>query len=100
MKNIKYKVGLVGAGYISQFHIKALKRLPQVQFAGISDMDRERSREIAARYNVKVYSGLDSMKEDGVGCLHILTPPDSHAQIAVKALELGFHIVYRKAARY
>ena len=41
-KNNKFSVGLVGAGYVSEFHIKALRRLPNVRLVGITQRsDRE-----------------------------------------------------------
>ena len=38
-----YRVGLVGAGYVSKFHIAALKRKPRVCLVGITDLDQARA---------------------------------------------------------
>ncbi len=90
------KTGLVGAGYISEFHIKALKRLPHVRIAGIFDIDQKRSLAMAQKNGLKSYESILAMKQDGVVCLHVLTPPDSHAQIALEALALGLHLYIEK----
>ena len=96
MKNEIFKAGLVGSGYISKFHIEALKRLNRVDFVGVCDKDPLRSAQLAEEHKVKNYQNLESMREDGIDCIHILTPPDTHAQIALEALELGCHLYIEK----
>jgi len=47
-----YRVGIVGAGYVSEFHIKALKRLPNVRIVGITDLDAMRAQATAQRFGI------------------------------------------------
>ena len=56
-----FRVGLVGAGYVSEFHIKALQRLSQVQIIGITDLDTMRAQSVAARFNLTPYPSLEAM---------------------------------------
>ena len=37
------KVGLVGAGYVSTYHARALRSLPFVEIVGIADPDEDRA---------------------------------------------------------
>ena len=56
------RVGLVGAGYISEYHVMALRALPGVVLAGICDLDRARAATIAERFGMTgVYASLKEM---------------------------------------
>jgi len=44
--NQKIKAGIVGAGGISEFHIKGLRRLPYVDIVGVADVNEPRAREL------------------------------------------------------
>ncbi|MGD0059923.1 MAG: NAD-dependent epimerase/dehydratase family protein [Verrucomicrobiia bacterium] len=91
-----YRVGIVGAGYVSEFHIKALKRLPNVRIVGITDLDRTRARATANRFDITSHPSLKVMAAEGLDVVHVLTPPDSHVDVAIEALSLGCHVLVEK----
>jgi 2-alkyl-3-oxoalkanoate reductase len=91
-----FRVGLVGAGYVSEFHIKALKRFSQVRIAGIVDLDESRATATAKRFGIPLYSSLKEMAAGGLDVVHVLTPPDSHVEVALEALSLGCHVLVEK----
>jgi 2-alkyl-3-oxoalkanoate reductase len=91
-----YRVGLVGAGYVSEFHIKALRRLPHVRIVGIADLDESRAKTTAQRFGIASHASLKVMAREGLDVVHVLTPPDSHADVALEALSLGCHVLVEK----
>ncbi|HVM62380.1 MAG TPA: NAD-dependent epimerase/dehydratase family protein [Verrucomicrobiae bacterium] len=91
-----YRVGLVGAGYVSEFHIKALKRLSNVRIVGITDLNGARAKVTAERFGVTAHPSLKVMAAEGLDVVHILTPPDSHVDVALEALSLGCHVFVEK----
>ena len=91
-----FRVGLVGAGYVSEFHIKALKRLPHVGIVGIADLDESRAKATAQRFGIASHSSLKVMAREGLDAVHVLTPPDSHMDVALEALSLGCHVLVEK----
>jgi predicted dehydrogenase/nucleoside-diphosphate-sugar epimerase len=98
MTTIKqFRAGLVGAGYVSEFHIRALKRLADVQLVGITDLDPSRARTAAERFGLPaVFPSLRAMTAAGVNVVHVLTPPSAHAEVAMEALSLGCHVLVEK----
>src|SRR5260370_10489149 len=72
-----FRVGLVGAGYVSEFHIQALKRLPHVRIVGISDLDEASAKATAQRFGISCYASLNAMAGQGLDVVHVLTPPRS-----------------------
>jgi predicted dehydrogenase/nucleoside-diphosphate-sugar epimerase len=91
------RVGLVGAGYISEFHARAIQRVPNARIVGIADVVNSRATTIAARFGIpKVFPTMEVMVSDGVDVVHILTPPDTHAALAIAALKSGCHVLVEK----
>src|SRR5688500_15945291 len=91
-----FRVGLVGAGYVSEFHVKALQRLPEVRIVGITDLAPDRARAVASRFGITAYPSLGAMAAAGLDVVHVLTPPSSHTAVALEALELGAPVLVEK----
>ena len=91
------KVGLVGAGYVSTYHARALRSLPFVEIVGVADFDQSRAEALAAQFRIpKVYPTLRAMAEAQPKVIHILTPPASHAPLALEAMDMGCHVFVEK----
>ncbi|MGB8474850.1 MAG: NAD-dependent epimerase/dehydratase family protein [Candidatus Acidiferrum sp.] len=91
------RVGLVGAGYISEFHARAIQRVPNTRIIGIADVANSRAAALATRFSIpKAFATMDAMLDEGVDVIHILTPPDTHARLAITALKNGCHVLVEK----
>src|SRR4029077_1912836 len=75
----------------------ALQRVSNARIVGIADVVNVRATALAARFNIpKVFHSMEAMMKEGVDVMHILTPPNTHAQLAVTALESGCHVLVEK----
>lgn len=93
------KVGFIGAGFIAEWHAKALRAVPGVTLAAICDRDEGRARSIAAKFAIQVsVSSMEEMLRPGHGlaAVHVLLPPQYHAPAARMALEAGVHVLLEK----
>ena len=91
------KVGLVGAGYVSAYHARALRSLPFVKIVGIADLDEDRAKALAQQFQIPaVFPSLKAMKDAAPQVIHVLTPPASHAELALEAMEMGCHVFVEK----
>ena len=92
-----FRVGIVGAGYVSAHHIRALKSLSSVQIAGIADLDLSRAQAVAKSFNLpRAYGSVEELLASGVDVVHVLTPPAAHAAVAIQALQAGAHVLVEK----
>ena len=90
------RVGIIGAGHICPFHIQALKRIESVQIEGIFDCDAKRAEEVAANYELpRVFESADELFRH-VDTVHVLTPPDTHADLAIDAMKHGCDVFVEK----
>ncbi|MDR0787612.1 MAG: Gfo/Idh/MocA family oxidoreductase [Gemmatimonadota bacterium] len=89
------RVAILGTGSIAQVtHLPILKRLPGVEIAGLSDVDRSRARTLADRFGVpRVYGTPEEIwKDPAVDGVFICTPSNAHEQQAIEALEAGKYV--------
>ena len=97
MRKEKLRVGLVGTGYVSQHHLRALKKLDYVQVAALCDSNLERASKAAKEAGIAAPTGvLTSMGRERLDVIHILTPPASHCALTVQALKMGCHVLVEK----
>ncbi|WP_127903624.1 NAD-dependent epimerase/dehydratase family protein [Solirhodobacter olei] len=93
------RTGLIGAGYIASWHAAALKSVPGVRLAAICDVNRTAAAALAGGYGVPAFTSLEEMlAAKVVDAVHILTPPPSHAPIALDCLKAGLHVLVEKPA--
>ncbi|HNW42959.1 MAG TPA: Gfo/Idh/MocA family oxidoreductase [Elusimicrobiales bacterium] len=94
-KEKKMRFGVVGAGKLGGFHSKTLSNLPGVVLVGISDPDLVRAQSLAWEYNCVAYKNHEELFSQ-VDALIIAAPTEYHAEIGIKALEAGKHILMEK----
>lgn len=93
----RLRAAVVGAGYVATHHLAALARLDFVDIVGLCDSNTETARTLAAKFNIPLVgarlSDLASAKPDMV---YVLTPPSSHASLAIEAMDMGCHVLIEK----
>ncbi|MEJ7731663.1 MAG: NAD-dependent epimerase/dehydratase family protein [Polyangiaceae bacterium] len=89
------RAGLVGAGYICEYHVAALRRIG-VEIVGVFDVDAARAAATADKLGVPAATSLAALRQAGANVIHVLTPPHTHAVVAKQALELGCHVLIEK----
>jgi predicted dehydrogenase len=56
--------GIVGAGLIAPFHLKAIRDAKGGYAIGIFDVDKARAEKTAKEFNIKTFDSLDQMLAD------------------------------------
>ena len=92
----KFRVGLIGAGGISEYHVYGVRGAPEAELVGIFDIDQGRANETGGRLDVKTFPSMQALRDAGANAMHILTPPVTHVPVALEALEMGCHVFIEK----
>lgn len=88
-------VGLGSAGFT--IHLPALAGLTEVELVGACDADPARRERASAKFHVPAFADFDTMLADARPEVVVIgTPPDSHADFSVRALEAGAHVICEK----
>jgi predicted dehydrogenase len=93
-----YRVGIIGTGFAAESHADALRRLPNVELAGIASRDPARAQESADRLGaVRGYPDPDQLIEDErIDAVHVCTINRLHSELSARALQAGKHVVTEK----
>ena len=92
------RVGIIGSGQIAKIHGPSILKQPNTEIVGIADKDIARAKALAAELKVSEFyqdakTMIDEQKPDIV---HVLTPPQYHAQLSILAMNLGCHVLVEK----
>ncbi|WP_406845565.1 Gfo/Idh/MocA family protein [Flavobacterium soyae] len=98
MKNKKIKWGIIGLGNIAHQFATDLLLAADADLLAAASRDILKADEFAAKYNAaKAYDSYEALFADQeVDIVYIATPHDSHAELSIKALESGKHVLCEK----
>lgn len=89
-------MGIVGAGMIGGCHSRAYAGLDGVEVAGICDDRSPKAEQLAATTGAAVVPDLDALLGLDLDAVSVCTPPASHVDLALRALEAGCHVLCEK----
>jgi predicted dehydrogenase len=94
----KIKWGIVGLGNIANQFATDLLLLEDAQLVAVASRNINKANEFAEKYNgSKAYDSYDALfADDQIDIVYIATPHDSHAELSIKALEKGKHVLCEK----
>jgi len=94
----KIRVGIIGAGSLSEYHVEAYRRNPAVEIAAVCDSNMERALNKAKEWDVQaVYSDYNEMFAlSSLDAVSIITCNNTHAPIAISALNAGINVLCEK----
>lgn len=92
------RVGVVGCGFFSQFHLDAWHRIGISRLTSVADTDPAKLRATAAKYpGIAAYPTLAEMlRGSSLDLVDIATPPQTHVKLVTEAIEFGLPVVCQK----
>ena len=91
------RVGLLGYGAIGAEHARAAEQLPGLTLAMVCDRNSERLAQVGTSSpHVDTTAQATDLLSADLDLVVVSTPPDTHAEWAVRALEAGKHVVVEK----
>ena len=89
--------GVVGPGHASARFAEGLTAVPGAVLDAVWGRNRERTGAYARRFGVERMCGsLDELLAAAVKAIYVGTHPDSHAEICIRALAAGKHVLCEK----
>ena len=93
----RLRVAVVGAGYVATHHLAALSRLDFVDLVGLCDSNLDAAQTLAKRFGIaRVAATLGELADATPNVVYVLTPPASHATLAIRAMDMGCHVLVEK----
>ena len=95
----KIKVAVIGTGSISNCHIEAYLKNPNVELYAFCDLNEELVKQKAEKYGVtRVYTDKDLMLKElpEIDAVSVCTWNSQHAPCTIAALNAGCHVICEK----
>ncbi len=96
MEGSKISCAVIGIGAFGKHYVRLLASNPRVSLIAITS-PTVHSRELGIRETVKRYNNAQDVFEDpSIDAVVIATPASTHAELAIKALRSGKHVLLEK----
>ncbi len=94
----KLKVAIFGTGFMGRVHTEALRRLGNIEVAGVAARTAEAARKFADNLGIERATGnyQDLLADAEISAVHICTPNALHFPMAQAALQAGKHVLCEK----
>jgi len=92
------QIGIQGAGFIADFHARALKSIPGIHLAAVCDPIPERAERFARKWDIpRTCNSVEAMLDDrNLQALHVLIPPTLHASAVDSCLGRELAVLVEK----
>lgn len=93
----KIRFAVVGCGHIGKRHAEMVVRDPGAELVALCDIRSKEELGIEA-YPVAFFSDMTSLLQSGldIDVINICVPNGLHAELAIQAIESGYHVVIEK----
>ena len=90
--------GIAGLGRIAHKFVNDLRLVAEADILAAGSRDVDRARSFAEHYGIdRAYGSYDNLLRDpDVDIVYVATPHDSHAELSVRALDAGKHVLCEK----
>jgi UDP-N-acetyl-2-amino-2-deoxyglucuronate dehydrogenase len=91
-------IGLIGCGRISNNHFQAIAQQQDAQVLACCDIDEERAREAADKYNILSWTVNyeEMLNNPNIDLISICTPSGLHPEHGIRAAQAGKHVLTEK----
>ena len=92
------RLGVVGCGPAGQTHLRALRRVSQIEVTCLADVDAATCEKVASKYSVpRCYQDVHQMlKSEALDIVACCAPPGAHLEVALAVRELGIPLYLEK----
>jgi len=89
---------VIGSGFISQNHIKAIRQVSSAEVYAICDIELKKAEQTAREYGIDKVCGdyHELLCDEAVDVVHICTPHHLHCRMTVDSLNAGKHVLCEK----
>jgi predicted dehydrogenase len=93
-----FKVGVIGAGWVTQYHLPGWRDCPHAEVVAICDPDLARARARAAEFGIPdAFDSADAMiAAAGLDALDICSPREAHVGDVRRGLAAGLPVLCQK----
>lgn len=89
-------IGIIGAGGIAAAHADAYRRCKRAELVAVTDASPQAAAAAAEKYSMESLNLEAFLANPRIEAVSICTPPSSHGELAMAALQAGKHVLLEK----
>jgi UDP-N-acetylglucosamine 3-dehydrogenase len=90
------RVGVIGTGAMGINHIRIYHEMEGVELVGISDIDEERVRSLAEKYETRAFTDYNKLLKEELDAVSVVVPTKLHKQVCLDAFNAGPNVLVEK----
>jgi UDP-N-acetylglucosamine 3-dehydrogenase len=90
------RVGVIGTGAMGQNHIRTYSQMPNVELAGISDVDANRVSQLAKQYSTEGFTDYKELLKMDLDAVSVVVPTKIHKTVALDVLNSNTNLLVEK----
>ncbi|HEV8159613.1 MAG TPA: Gfo/Idh/MocA family oxidoreductase, partial [Pyrinomonadaceae bacterium] len=96
--NEKVRVGIIGTGFARKVQIPSFLESAEAEIVSVASGHLENAQKTAQEFNIAHFTDdwRETVERDDIDLICITTPPDTHREMTLHALEHGRHILCEK----
>jgi D-apiose dehydrogenase len=93
------KIGVIGCGGISKWHLKAWEEIRGAEVVALCDINRDNLNQRAKEFGInKLYTDAhDLFAGEKIDAVDIIAPPKAHLELIKEAANRNLHVICQKA---
>ncbi len=94
----RINIGIVGCGAVAQEHLRALTKMNTLRLVSLCDPDERTVARVANKWKIDHYytKFSEMLDNEQISLVSILTPPQSHASLALEAITRRVNVLVEK----
>src|ERR1041384_4262133 len=94
----KIKIGIIGVGQIGKRHLDAYKEIPDVEVAGLADVNETEGKRVAELHRIPFFTTnfRELLKRKDIEAVDVCLHNNFHMPMTVEALKAGKHVYCEK----
>jgi predicted dehydrogenase len=91
----KIKIGVIGVGYLGNYHAQKYAAMENVELVGVADVSKTLAKQVAAAYYTTAFTDYSELL-DHVDGVSIVVPTPFHHKVALLCLDRGVDVMLEK----
>lgn len=89
------RVGVIGTGHLGGIHVRILSEMPEAQLVGIYDQKPDLAAALARKHDTTSFPSPEELWDEAEAIV-LAVPTHAHAQLGIRTLERGLHLMVEK----
>lgn len=93
-----FRAAIIGCGALGRVHADCLAQIDGIDAVAFCDVVEDKAKELAAEFGGEYATGdVDRVfADDSIDAVYVVTQHDSHADLCIRALDAGKHVMVEK----